>query len=252
MRKTRLVSLVLTVMTVSALAAVPAMASSQLKTGYAYKTDNTKDFEEIEYELSDVPGIKRNTRVYDIYSSNKKVLLPLETSYKVERTTRYFYGLPYDKEAEYTVKLYFGSWKNGTTLVKFTVDGKRYKKIIKVRKWTNPIKSLRFTQCTCSMHNYKRFFKNKNEASFYLDRNHTKNAKVRVKAAKNWAVTKLVLEKENGDVIYTKELKNGKSAKEMILPVLSLKTSKAYVVKAEFKNTKNGGTEKITLNLSAY
>jgi hypothetical protein len=253
MRKTKLVSLVLTVMTVSALAAVPAMASTQLKAGTVYKTDNTKSGEWIEYELKDIGEVKKNTRVYDIYSSNKDVIDPVYVTYKVEKTTaalKYFGKIVTDKE--YTIKLNFYSEKNGSALLKFTVDGKRYKKIIKVKKWTNPIKYLRFTKCSCSWHNYKSLFKNKNTASDYLDMNHTKNAKVRVKAAKNWKVKKLVLEKGNGDLIYTKELKNGNAAKEMVLPVLSLKTSKAYVVKATFVNDKNGAEEEITLNLSAY
>lgn len=253
MRKTKLVSLVLAVMTVSALAAVPAMASSQLKSGTVYKTDNTQGGEWIEYELKDIDGIKKNTRVYDIYSSNKKVIDPIYVSYKVEKTTAYikYVGKVSEEAPKYTIKLNFFSEKNGSALLKFTVDGKRYKKMIHVKKWTNPIKYLRFTKCTCSWHNYKSLFKNKNTASDYLDMNHTKNAKVRVKAAKNWKVKKLVLEKANGDTIYTKELKNN-FAKEMVLPVLSLKTSKAYVVKATFVNDKNGAEEEITLNLSAY
>ena len=62
MRKTKLVSLVLTVMTVSALAAVPAMASSQLKSSTLYKTDNTQVGDVLELELSGVGTIKKNTR----------------------------------------------------------------------------------------------------------------------------------------------------------------------------------------------
>ena len=252
MRKTKLVSLVLTVMTVSALAAVPAMASSQLKSSTLYRTDNTQAGERIELELSGVGTIKKNTRVYDIYSSNKKVIDPALVKYKVEKTTAAIkYFGKWTTDSKYTIKLVFSSGKNGSALLKFTVDGKRYKKMIHVKKWTNPIKSLRFTKCTCSMHNYKSLFKNKNTATDYLYSNHTKNAKVRVKAAKNWKVKKLVLEKGNGDVIYTKELKS-KPAKEVILPVLALKTSKAYVVKADFVNTVNGGEESITLNLVAY
>jgi hypothetical protein len=254
MRKTKLVSLVLAVMTVSALASVPAMASSQLKSSTFYRTDNTSYADRLSFELSGVGTIKKNTRVYDIYSSNKKVIDPWYVTYKVEKTTgaMKYVGTWPEEGPKYTVKLYFISEKNGSSLLKFTVDGRRYKKMIHVKKWTNPIKSLRFTKCTCSYHNYKNLFKNKNVASDYLQKDHTKNAKVRVKAAKNWEVKKLVLEKGNGDLIYTKELKNGKSAKEMVLPVLSLKTSKAYVVKADFVNVKNGGEESITLNLSAY
>ena len=252
MRKTKLVSLVLTVMTVSALAAVPAMASSQLKSSTLYRTDNTQVYDALELELSGVGTIKKNTRVYDIYSSNKKVIDPALVKYKVEKTTAAIkYFGKWTTDSKYTIKLVFSSGKNGSALLKFTVDGKRYKKMIHVKKWTNPIKSLRFTKCTCSMHNYKSLFKNKNTATDYLYSNHTKNAKVRVKAAKNWKVKKLVLEKGNGDVIYTKELKS-KPAKEVILPVLSLKTSNAYVVKADFVNTVNGGEESITLNLVAY
>ena len=253
MRKTKLVSLVLTVMTVSALAAVPAMASSQLKSSTLYKADNTQVGEVLELELSGVGTIKKNTRVYDIYSSNKKVIDPGMVTYKVEKETAAIKGIGKfaDPNPKYTVKIHFYSTKNGSALLKFTVDGKRYKKIIHVKKWTNPIKSLRFTKCTCSMHNYKSLFKNKNTASDYLYSNHTKNAKVRVKAAKNWKVKKLVLEKGNGDVIYTKELKS-KPATEVVLPVLALKTSKSYVVKADFVNTKNGGEESITLNLVAW
>lgn len=252
MRKTKLVSLVLTVMTVSALAAVPAMASTQLKSSTLYKTDNTQAAEWLEFELSDVGTIKKNTRVYDIYSSNKKVIDPAFVNYKVEKTTAAIkYIGKVTTDSKYTIKLNFYSTKNGTALLKFTVDGKRYKKMIHVKKWTNPIKSLRFTKCTCSWHNYKSLFNNKNTASDVLDKNHSKNAKVRVKAAKNWKVKKVVLEKGNGSVIYTKELKS-KPAKEVILPVLSLKTSNAYVVKADFVNTKNGAEESITLNLSAY
>jgi hypothetical protein len=253
MRKTKLVSLVLTVMTVSALAAVPAMASSQLKSGTVYKTDNTKAGEWVEYELSDVGNIKKNTRVYDIYSSDKDVIDPVYVTYKVEKTTAYFkyLGKVPDGNPEYTIKLNFYSTKNGTALLKFTVDGKRYKKMIHVKKWTNPIKYLRFTKCSCSAHNYKSLFKNKNTASEWLDKNHTKNAKVRVKAAKNWKVKKLELTKGNGDVIYTKELKTT-PAKTVVLPVLSLRTSKSYVVKATFVNVNNGAEENITLNLSAW
>jgi hypothetical protein len=240
-------------MTVSALAAVPAMASTQLKAGTVYKTDNTKSGEWIEFELNDIGTVKKNTRVYDIYSSDKDVIDPVYVSYKVEKTTAVvkYVGKVTDGTPKYTIKLNFYSEKNGSALLKFTVDGKRYKKIIKVKKWTNPIKYLRFTKCTCSWHNYKSLFKNKNTASDYLDMNHTKNAKVRVKAADHWKVKKLVLEKGNGDTIYTKELKKN-PAKEMVLPVLSLKTSKAYVVKATFVNVNNGAEEAVTLNLSAY
>jgi hypothetical protein len=252
MRKTKLVSLVLTVMTVSALAAVPAMASSQLKAGTVYKTDNTKAAEGIEYELSDVSGIKKNTRVYDIYSSDKKVIDPISVKYEIEKTTEYIkYFGKWTPKKSYKIKLYFYSEKNGDALLKFTVDGKRYKKMIHVKKWTNPIKYLRFTKCSCSAHNYKSLFKNKNTASEWLDKNHTKNAKVRVKAAKNWKVKKLELTKGNGDVIYTKELKTT-PAKTVVLPVLSLRTSKSYVVKATFVNVNNGAEENITLNLSAW
>ena len=253
MRKTKLVSLVLTVMTVSALAAVPAMASSQLKSSTLYRTDNTQAGERIELELSGVGTVKKNTRVYDIYSSDKKVIDPYYVTYKVEKEDAIikYVGKISDPNPKYTIKLALWSTKNGSALLKFTVDGKRYKKMIHVKKWTNPIKSLRFTKCTCSWHNYKSLFKNKNTASDVLDKNHTKNAKVRVKAAKNWKVKKVVLEKGNGSVIYTKELKN-KPATEVVLPVLALKTSKAYVVKADFVNTVNGGEESITLNLSAY
>jgi hypothetical protein len=239
-------------MTVSALAAVPAMASSQLKSGTVYKTDNTKNGEWIEYELTDIDGIKKNTRVYDIYSSNKNVIDPFYVKYEVEKTTDYIkYVGKYTEKAEYKIKLNFYSEKNGTALLKFTVDGKRYKKIIYVKKWTNPIKYLRFTKCSCSWHNYKSLFKNKNTASDYLDMNHTKNAKVRVKAAKNWKIKKVELSKGNGATIYTKELK-ANPAKIVVLPVLSLKTSKAYVVTATFVNVKNNAEEKITLNLSSY
>ena len=87
MRKTKLVSLVLTVMTVSALAAVPAMASTQLKSSTLYKTDNTQAADWLELELKGVGTIKKNTRVYDIYSSNKKVIDPAFVKYKVEKTT---------------------------------------------------------------------------------------------------------------------------------------------------------------------
>ncbi len=139
--------------------------------------------------------------------------------------------------------------KAGTATISFKVGGKTYKSKVTVKKYTNPLKTVKITGVN-SGKNIASKVKKKNEVSLSLKKTKT-NAKLTIKPAKNWKVTDVSFSDGTNynskvDKTYSKGFSKTKTYK-----LKTLKKSHAYYLIIELKNKKNGATQHVYYNINS-
>ncbi len=140
----------------------------------------------------------------------------------------------------------FTAKKAGTAKIKFKMKGKTYKCTVTVKKYTNPIKTLKVTGVN-SKKNISGKFKKKSEVSLSLPKT-KKNAKLVVQAADDWKLKSVYINK-NSQSSKTKTYSGG-TTKQKTISLGTLKKSKAYGFILTFKNKKTGGELEVELDLN--
>ncbi len=158
-------------------------------------------------------------------------------------------GLLVEPHGSYSLIDFTGK-KAGTSTISFKVDSKTYKTKVTVKKYTNPIKTLKVTGVS-SGKNIASKVKKTREANVSLKKT-KKNAKLTIKTAKNWKITEVYVTDTTTTSAKTKVNKTYKKgiSKKKTYKLKTLNKNHSYFISLTLKNKKNGGVQYIYYNIN--
>lgn len=218
-----------------------------------YMTSTTAD---TSYRVINVSNLTKSQTIAKntVKSSDKKVAEPyyLQTSATTYSSkTEYFENKDWNNsynDKYYSYYLSLKLKKAGTATISFKIKGidGTQKSTVTVKKYTNPVKSLKISGISSDL-------KNKTKSGSYVSgikmTKTTKNATVKVTPAKGWKLSNVEVYDVTNDRT-TKTYSYSKPMSSATLNAGTLTKGKQYRVTLDFVNTKDGGTMNCTYNIN--
>jgi hypothetical protein len=242
---------------VTALTAVPLTAQAAVNapssvTVYQASADsNYSGFQSI-----NIANLSKDSKITNVKSSNKSVAELYSLEYDADvysNTTEY---LSSDAESTSRNEEYYSASltallkKTGSTKISYTIGKKDYTTALTVKKYTNPLKTLKITGIkNGSSSNLASMVDQASHAYVALNKNQ-KNASVTLEAKKGWVISYAnVYAADNGTTYTVSSSESGLSSISLNIGALNKNT--AYQISISMKNAKNNGTIFISYYLSS-